>query len=443
MGQFETLDNVLGVLRRQFALILGLTLIGTVLSLFYVTGLPRTYEAHAVIQIELPSVAESAGTPSTGSQTKHRLNLIEQQLMARNSLTEIIADLGLFGDAGLSETAKTNALRLAVTITQIIDPAEAWRPDAVPSGLLITVRLGDAQQAAQVANTFLERILIQSEARRHEQAVQALSFFENEAARIEMKITGLESEVATFKQENAAAMPAGIPSLRDQLASLKETELEIERQIIGLTASATRVREDVFERQVAELEAQNDLVLSRITRLNAALADAPQVERQFSRLSRELEQLQAQFTVITQRRAEAEMSQALEIAHKTERFEVLETALVPDYPVSPSRKKILAAGIVLFLMLGVGIAVLLELLNPAIRTSAQLERTLGVEPIVTIPRIGDAGREGKGKGKGKLAWILAILVGIILAAVLITRRAVEFLASSVKAIWQKRRQATL
>lgn len=438
MGQFNTLDDIIGVLRRRFALILGLTLVGAMLSLFYATSLPRIYETRAVIQVELPNVAIPSGTSSSGSQAKHRLHLIEQQLMARDSLTDMIEDLGLFSDAELSDSQKVNALRLSVSISQIIDPADAWRPDAVPSGLYIGVRMGDADQAALVANTFLDRILAQSEARRHQQTEQALSFFESEATRVDSIIAELEGEIALFKQNHAASMPAGIPSLHDQMAILRETELEIQRQIIGLKTSASRVREDVLERQLSELEAQNNLIIARISGIQAALAAAPQVEREFSRLSRELTQLQEQFIIITQRRAEAEMGQMLEARHQSERFEVLETALVPEHPVSPSRKKILAAGIALFMVLGAGIAILLELLNPAIRTAAQLERALGIAPIVSIPVL-----EGKGRGQNRLGIIAlfgAGLVAVVVAVVAIMRTIAQIVIPYLKAIRPPRRR---
>lgn len=428
MGQFDTFDDVVGVMRRRFVLVLGIALIGTMASVFYSGTLPRIYETTATIQIELPNVAGATLGQSTGSRAKYRLNLIKQQLMTRGSLISIINDLDLFAMTDLSDLEKMETLRKAVSITQIIDAADAWRPDSVPSGLLIQVRLADPEQAALTANTFLDRILLQSEERRQDQVSQALSFFESEAARINRKINLLEGKIAEFKQDNADSLPTGITALRSQLASLKETELEIERQIIGLKSNSARVREDVLNRQISELEDQNKLVLSRISLIQIALTAAPQVEREFSRLSRDLEQLQQQLSVITQRRAEAEMSSMLESSQQSERFEILEAALVPPNPVSPSRKKITLAGTALFLTLGIGLAVLLEMLNPAIRTPAQMERALGIPPIVSIPKIGESGHSKN----GKRLWIIALLVGLGMIALPILQRGFEALSGILK-----------
>ncbi len=410
MDQFSTLDDVLGVLRRRLALILGITFIGAALSLLYATSLPRSYETTAVLQVELSDLAATSAGQSPGARVKNRLSLITQQLMARDSIRAVIDELGLFAATPLPQSEQIARLREAVSIEQIVDPGAAWRPDAVPSGLRITVRWGDAEQAATIANTFLERILRQSEARRRQQASEALNFFESEAARVGEKIAALESEIAAFKQRNADALPEGVTALRSQLASLRETELEIDRQIIGLKSNAGRLREDALTRQVAELEQQKALVGERIARIEAALRAAPEVEREFNRLNRDLAQLQEQLGVITRRRAEAEMEQALESAQVSERFDVLEVALVPEYPVAPSRKKIAVAGTMLSLLLGAALALLLEMLNPAIRTAGQMERELGVVPIVSIP---DLARSGRGNTwKRRLTWLAAALAAI-------------------------------
>ncbi len=72
----------------------------------------------------------------------------------------------------------------------------------------------------------------------------------------------------------------------------------------------------------------------------------PEVEHQLSTLERELTRLRDQYSVITRRQTEAEMGQLLEDRQQSDRFERLETALVPEDPVSRSRKKIALMGAV-------------------------------------------------------------------------------------------------
>ena len=57
-----------------------------------------------------------------------------------------------------------------------------------------------------------------------------------------------------------------------------------------------------------------------------ARAKAPEVERVVSLMSRQLEQLQAEYQTVTTRRTEAAMARQLESQDQFERFEVLEHA---------------------------------------------------------------------------------------------------------------------
>jgi tyrosine-protein kinase Etk/Wzc len=414
MRQFASLEDILGVLRRRFALISFVIALGVLLSVVFALNQPRAYEATAVVQIELATIGEDVSSPATTPRAKYRLQLIEQQLMARDSLLALIDELGLFADRPqMTVIDKVVALRESVSITQIIAGGETWRPDAVPSGLYITARSSDPEQAAEMANAFLARLLAQAEIRRTEQVRETLAFFESEAVRVGGKITELENRIAVFKGLNAASLPDGIMSLKTQLATLQETELDLESQIIALRNSGSRVREETLNRQIADLEQQKSLVAARIADIDLALANAPQVERDLNQLGRELQQLQDQFAAITAGRAEAEMGQMLERTQQAERFEVLETALVPSSPVSASRKRIVFLGLVLSTMLAGGIVLVLELMNPVIRTPRQLEAELGVAPVVAIPKLSTT-RRPRRRGRRLLLWLMGI--GAALAA---------------------------
>ena len=93
-------------------------------------------------------------------------------------------------------------------------------------------------------------------------------------------------------------------------------------------------------------------------------------------------------------------------------FEVLETALPPIYPVSGSRKKIAMVGGIASLMAGIGLAFVAEMMKPAIRTAAQMERVLGVRPVVVIPVVASR-RERRIGGLRKLAGVAVVFTLIV------------------------------
>lgn len=388
MNQIQTFSELIGMIRRRLWIIVLIAVIGSVISLWYAINQPRAFEATAVIQIESPQIAEDISRPRDPAEASRRLQLIQQRLMARDNLIAVIDRHGLFAEAAdLPLSQKIFQLRVATRIDQIREGVQSWQPGSVPSGLIITVQLPDAQKAADVANDFVASVLEENRLRRETVARDAVAFFETEANRLIEQIEALETQIAEFKRVNADALPGNITSLRTQIAGLEETILEIDRQIITLESAGSRQRAGTVERQVQLLQDQKNLVVDRLNALTGALASAPSVEQEFNALSRDLRQYQDQYSAITQRRADAEMNQVLENQQSTERFEVLETALVPENPVSASRKKIALAGGVASVIAGLVVAFLLEVFNPAIRTAAQLERALGISPVVAIPMV--------------------------------------------------------
>ena len=425
MSQIQTIPELLGMIRRRWLVILAVAVLGSIAAVLYALTRPQFYEATAVIQIESPGIPQTAVAPADNTEASRRLQLIQQRLMSRDNLVRVIERHDLFTDQpGLSLAEQIYQLRISTRIEQIREGIEAWQPGGAPSGLRITVQNGDPQKAADLANGFVADVLEQHRARREEIARESVSFFEAEATRLVDQIAGLESQLAAFKRENADALPSNITPLRTQIARLEDTVLEIDRQIISLESSGARQRAGTVERQVQLLEDQKQLVGARLAELQGALASAPAVEQQFNALSRELMQLQDQYSAITQRRASAEMTEQLESRDTAERFEVLETALVPENAASGSRRKLALAGGLASVLAGFVVAFLLEMLNPAIRTAAQLERALGISPVVSIPHVVTRGDRQK-----RIALYGGLLIGGVIFALTavqpILRAAVE------------------
>ena len=403
MNKFQSLGEVISALRRRFWLILLIAIAGSILTIYLVLQQPKTWETTAVVQIENPRVVAETRTGSAvgGENATQRLRLIEQRLMSRDNLAALMDKFGLFGGSAseLSLNERVFQMRQAIRITEILQ-GQAFQPGGqTPSGLRITVTLDDPQQAADVANDLMFTVIEQSRNRSADRARDALDFFQSEEERILNEIEVQEDEIAAFKRANAASLPDGVTDLRRQLLTLQEAELDIDSQILAVQTNSTRAREETLAREVALLEEQKRLIVTRAEQIRLRIAPAPDVERSLNALERDLSVLQEQFAVIARRKAEAETSQLLEERQQGDRYEVLETALVPDIPTSRSRKKMAIAGGAISLFAGVFVALVLELLNPAIRNASQMERALGVAPVVSIPQL-DRPKRRRGTSSG-------------------------------------------
>jgi uncharacterized protein involved in exopolysaccharide biosynthesis len=389
VSSIRSFPDVLRLLRRRVWLVLLVATLGSILTLALVLSRPKEFEATAVIQIESPQVGQSADAQVLATDARMRLQLIEQRLMARDHVVELIERHGLFaGAADMPLAEKVYRMRLATRIEPISVTVPGMPPGAsTPSGLSVTVTLDDPDKAAAVANEFVASVISQNRARRLETVRDTLDFFSEEEDRINAAIAALEARIVEFKRANSEALPESVTAQRSELSSLRETLLGIEREIVTLETQASRQRQEVFDRQIGQLRDQRALVTERIAGIEAALAAAPRVERELGALNRDLAQLQDQLATITRSRAEAEMASVLEARQQQERFEILETAIPPVTPVSASRKKLALAGGVASLLAGIALALVLEILTPALRTAAQLRDELDITPVVTIPEV--------------------------------------------------------
>ncbi len=184
--------------------------------------------------------------------------------------------------------------------------------------------------------------------------------------------------------------------------------------------------------------AQRSPLAARKTTLEANLGDTAEVERALSAYDRQLRQLQDQYTVVSQRMAQAETAQSLATRQQTERFSLLERAITPDYPLGSGGKKIAIAGFIGSAGLGLILAFVLDLLKPAIRNSAQMERELNLRPIVAIPTVPQRSRKPLGRKSitslvdseaGKLPAMIGMRSALILGgAVLVLMAALASIA---------------
>lgn len=389
MSSIRSIPDAMRFLRRRFWLVLMVAALGSALTLALVLSRPKQFEATAVIQIESPQLGQSADAQVIAADARLRLQLVEQRLMARDHVVSLIERHGLFtGARDMALSEKVDRMRLATRIQPISVTVPGVPPGApTPSGLSVTVTLDDPVKAATVANEFVASVIVQNRARHLKSVRDTLDFFSKEEERANAEIAALEARIVEFKRANAEALPESITALRSELGSLRETLLAIERETVTLETRVSRQHQDAFGRRVGHLREQHALVTGRIAGIEAALAAAPRVERELAALDRDLAQLQDQLATISRSRAEAEMAGVLEARQQQDRFEILETAIPPMTPVSTSRRDMLLAGGVASLLAGLALALMLEILSPALRTATQMRDELGITPVVTIPEL--------------------------------------------------------
>lgn len=426
MGNIYSLADVLALIRRRILPIMAITLLGSLLTLLAVTRQAHVYESYAVLQVELPRVSAQAATNDAVSRSSQRLQLLQQELTSRDSMLRLIADHGLFRDlAMLTETQRIRLLQQSIRIDTIRAGQATYGLEQPVSALVIVVQLGSPTQAAAVANDLAQRVLATTDQRQSERVQETLDFYAGQDARLGNAIAALETEITAYKNANIDSLPEGLQARHEEMSRLDDTLRDLERQVLTLdqelavlmarpgTPRAIELRQmESLRNQITSLQAQQRVLQTRRQAVDAAINQAPAVETQLGTFARRLQQLQDQYSVINRQRAEAETSQRLDNERQTERFQLLEAALPPDYAMASSRRKMMVFGVFGSLMAGLGLALALELMNPVLRSSRQVERALNLRPFIAIPELagpGDRGRRFLHRAAALLMLVLAAL----------------------------------
>lgn len=400
MVQFHSREELFSALRRRLPIMLLIVVIGCLASVYIAMNKTKLYRATAAIQIESPRIPDPDSGRRMSDEAVRRIELIRQRMTSTVSLLQVSEDVGLFqprepGGRMPSRDEKLIVLRNAVTVRAETGNF-AFSPTVAPFAIIIEVVWEEPEAAAALANGIMTAAIAESRARNLQRAQDALTFFDEEASEIDARISAVEAEIAEFRRANDEALPGSIAALRSQLASLEVSEFEIDRQLAELRANSDRLRDADLARRTELLENQKRLIVARESEIEAAIARAPDVARDLGILERRLDGLQEQYSAVVQQRADAEFEQVMEVQDQSERLEVLEEAVPAEYSFSRSRKSIVMLGALFSVVVAFGIGYLLELFNPAIRSAAQLERQLGIKPVISVPvvqkRSSDIGR---------------------------------------------------
>jgi succinoglycan biosynthesis transport protein ExoP len=215
----------------------------------------------------------------------------------------------------------------------------------------------------------------------------------------------------------------------DVRAQLRQIEM-LERALRSEASASTPARETAvaqarlavsrLEAQVATARARADLLAeqqrglrSTIGQLRSQVTRAPQVERDLAVLQRDYDAARIQYEDLRSKQMSAQIVENLEGEQQGERFTLLEPPLMPEYPVKPSRKKIVALGFFMALAAGGGIMVLLEMLFARVRGVNAVAAITGQRPMVVIPYIDTRMEAMQTKTLFKRAMGVAAGVGVL------------------------------
>ena len=160
-----------------------------------------------------------------------------------------------------------------------------------------------------------------------------------------------------------------------------------------------QIREEI-DKELANINSNISVLMAREKVLQQTISDyendAQKINRkqlQYTILQRNVETNQKLHDTLLTKLKEADITDTMVISN----IRVSEKAALPNVPVRPNKKRNMMLSIIIGLMIGVGLAFLLEYLDRTIRTEEDIQRYLGLSVLSVIPKAEQAIGESYGK----------------------------------------------
>jgi polysaccharide chain length determinant protein (PEP-CTERM system associated) len=173
-------------------------------------------------------------------------------------------------------------------------------------------------------------------------------------------------------------------------------------------------RANALRERVRVLAAQKASLRQKLSEMDVSLVRSPQVERGLLALTRDYQSAQKKYEEILSKKMTAQMAENLEGGQKAERFAVLDAPTVPDNPIRPNRKKLLAMSFILALVAAAATVALVEAMRGTVRGIGQIRAIWGQEPLVAVPIIPVPGESAQQRKRVMAAAGSAALVGCVI-----------------------------
>lgn len=153
--------------------------------------------------------------------------------------------------------------------------------------------------------------------------------------------------------------------------------------------STTSVRLEIIDKDLKRLKAEQARIQSQISSYQAKVDAAPLREQQLVELSRNYDVSKQHYQALLDKSFNIEMAASLEQKQKAERFTVLDPAQVPEKPIKPRRKFLLALSVLFSVALPCSLVIGKEVLHATISTESELKSLISNRARVVglIPRI--------------------------------------------------------
>ncbi|MGB9423156.1 MAG: GNVR domain-containing protein [Candidatus Acidiferrum sp.] len=292
-------------------------------------------------------------------------------------------------------TARRNLERQENALRQFKMSHLGETPDQTPNNLVVMTGLRSALQAnADAMNRLDEEKMLLTHSPEPTNSSTIPPAVPTERDLLEVQKRELEAKIEQLRLHYSDRYPDVIRATH-RLEQIKSQLQALPPDTTGPTADVSAAKSDVpvrlaiIDKEMKKLEADRDRIQSQMESYQGKVDVAPLREQELLELSRNYDTSKQHYQALLDKSFNIAMAADLEQNQKAERFRVLDPARVPEKPVKPPRKKLIAASGILSFGLSLLILFVKEEVNPVVKTEMDLKPLLpsAVRIWGFVPRI--------------------------------------------------------
>jgi len=220
------------------------------------------------------------------------------------------------------------------------------------------------------------------------------------------EIEALQRDLATLRVNYKDTYPdvittkKRIAELKEQLAKSRERDQKNQDtvEISYAERNPEAYSNLVSVKSQLEMIAHRETELKKqIRELETRVENTPASEQKFVDLRRDYDISLRNYQSLLEKKLQAKLAENLEKRQKGERFTIIDSANLPEKPYKPNKPAVAVTGTLMGMGLGLGIIFLMELKSPSFRKPEEIEETLHLKVLSTIPEFSSATQGHKGK----------------------------------------------
>ena len=201
-------------------------------------SLPDIYKSSSTILIEDPDIPDSIIRTTVTSYTGRQLTMLSEKILTLSNLIGMIEKYDLYQAERADTPVELLAVAMRGNIAIEVQSRDSIGANGIPSqrvvGFSVSFEDENPEITKVVVDDLVAKYLEENIKVRSEQTAETNDFLEGEIERLEEEISGLEGQMATFKEVNADRLPS-LNSLNMSMMNRMDEELRaIERSLSGI-----------------------------------------------------------------------------------------------------------------------------------------------------------------------------------------------------------------